>query len=164
MANLPQLHDLRRPARLRLADSTPAVLRFPNGGCTTAELQVVSISGGLLNLLEPVEQGSATKLLFLTPTGPVMGDAEMLGPLTRRQQPFRFVSLHYDDLCRLETTIQSSLHPRGKDQDEWIAKYRAAVNQPAKPRRRFVSILGAFGLGLLCLGSTLYVLHYHLLK
>lgn len=164
MADLPQLHDLRRPARLRLSDSTPAVLRFPNGGCTTGELQVVSISGGLLNLSEPVEQGSATKLLFLTPTGPVMGDAEMLGPLTRRQQPFRFVSLHYDDLCRLETTIQSSLHPRGNDQDEWIAKYRAAVNQPAKPRRKLTHILGAFGLGLLCLGSTFYLLHYHLLK
>lgn len=92
-----------------------------------------------------------------------MGDAEMLGPLTRRQQPFRFLSLHYDDLCRLETTIQSSLHPRGKEQDEWIAKYRAAVSQPTRPRRKF-SILGALGLGLLCLGSTLYVLHYHLLK
>lgn len=164
MANLPQLHDLRRPARLRLSDSTPAVLRFPNGGCTTAELQVVSISGGLLNLSEPVEQGSATKLLFLTPTGPVMGDAEMLGPLTRRQQPFRFVSLRYDDLCRLETTIQSSLHPRAKDQDEWIAKYRAAVSEPKKPRRRFLSIVGAFGLALLCLGSTWYLLHQHLLK
>ena len=164
MANLPQLHDLRRPARLRLSASTPAVLRFSIGGCTTTELQVVSISGGLLYLSEPVEQGSATKLLFLTPTGPVMGDAEMLGPLTRRQQPFRFVSLHYDDLCRLETTIQSSLHPRAKDQDEWIEKYRAAIKEPKRPRRRLANLLGAFGLGLLCLGSTLYILHQHLLK
>lgn len=164
MANLPQLHDLRRPARLRLADTTPAVLRFPNGGCTTAELQVVSISGGLLSLSEPVEQGSATKLLFLTPTGPVLGDAEMLSPLTRRQQPFRFLSLHYDDLCRLESTIQSSLHPKSKVEDEWIDKFRAAMREQERPRRSLAGILGAFALGLLCLGTTLYILHSHLLK
>ena len=55
MAYLPQLNDTRRPARVRLADVTPAVLRSPDGGCTTGELQIVSLSGGLLGMPTGVE-------------------------------------------------------------------------------------------------------------
>jgi hypothetical protein len=164
MTTLPQLSSARRPARLRPPDVTPAVLRLQDGGCTTGELQVVSLTGGLLGLSPPLHQGSLVKLMFLTSKGPVMGAAEMLTPVTRSQQPFRFVTLHEEAQRRLQTAIQSSLYRQGP-QEAWIEKYRAAVNQIEPPQRRLSRVLlGSLGLGLLGLAGTLYALHAHLLK
>ena len=164
MAYLPQLNDTRRPARLRLADVTPAVLRSPDGGCTTGELQVISLSGGLLGLRQPLHQGSPVKLMFLTPTGPVLGAAEMLHPLTHTQQAFRFTGIGNEDLRRLQSTIQTFLYPKS-DEDAWIEKYRAAVGQVEPPRSSFSrTLLWTFTLGLLGLGTTFLVLHSRLMR
>jgi hypothetical protein len=164
MAYLPQSLDTRRPARARLADITPAVLRSPDGGCTTGELQVVSLSGGLLALRQPLHQGSNVKLLFLTPSGPVLGAAEMLSPVTHSQQPFRFTGIDREDFNRLQSTIQTSLYPKSDD-EAWIEKYRAAVSQ-VEPSRNGISrtIFWTFTLGLLALGTTVLVLHSRLIK
>jgi len=164
MTTLPQTSFARRPARLRPADLTPAVLRFQDGACATGELQVVSLTGGLLGLSPPLHQGSVVKLMFITSNGPVTGSAEMLSPVTRSQQPFRFLTLQGEAQRRLQSAIQASLYPRGP-QEEWIEKYRAAISQVEPPRRRFSRfMLGTLALGLLGLASTLYVLHTHLLK
>jgi hypothetical protein len=164
MAYLPQSLDTRRPARLRLSDLTPAVLRSPDGGCTTGELQVVSLSGGLLGLRQPLHQGSNVKLLFVTPSGPVMGAAEMLSPVTHSQQPFRFTGIDREDFHRLQSTIQTSLYPKNDD-EAWIEKYRAAVSQVEAPRTGFSrTLLWTFTLGLLGLGTTFLVLHSRLIK
>ena len=164
MAYLPQLNDTRRPARVRLADVTPAVLRSPDGGCTTGELQIVSLSGGLLGIRTPLHQGATVKLMFLTPTGPVLGAAEMLSPLTHCQQPFPFTGIGSEDLRRLQTTIQTFLYPKS-DEDAWIAKYRAAVVQ-VEPHRPGIprALLWTFTLGLLGLGTTFLVLHSRLIR
>ena len=164
MTTLPQTPSARRPTRLRPADVTPAVVRFEDGACATGELQVVSLTGGLLGMSPPVHQGSVVKLMFITSNGPVTGSAEMLSPVTRSQQPFRFVTLPGEAQRRLQSTIQASLYPRGPH-EEWIEKYRAAINQVQPPRRRMSRfMLGTLALGLLGLASTLYVLHVHLLK
>jgi hypothetical protein len=164
MAYLPQSLDTRRPARAHLADITPAVLRSPDGGCTTGELQVISLSGGLLALRQPLHQGSNVKLLFLTTGGPVLGAVEMLSPVTHSQQPFRFTGIDREDFTRLQSTIQTCLYPKSDD-EAWIEKYRAAVSQvepaPAGLSRR---IFWTFTLGLLGLGTTLLVLHSRLIK
>src|ERR1017187_6553810 len=93
MANLPQSRPLWRFPRAHLEGQNPAVLRFANGKTTGANLQVISVSGGLLSLSQPVVQGSQVKLIFLTGAGAVLGGAEMLSPVTNGLQPFRFVSL-----------------------------------------------------------------------
>ena len=164
MSYLPQSLDTRRPARVRLPNVTPAVLRSSDGGCTTGELQVVSLSGGLLGLRQPLHQGSSVKLLFLTPSGPVLGAAEMLSPVTHGQQPFRFTGIDRDDFHRLQSTIQTSLYPK-LDDEAWIEKYRTAVSQVEPPRGGISrAILWMFALGLLGLGTTLLVLHSRLIK
>lgn len=164
MTYLPQLHGTRRTGRLRLAEFTPAVLRIQDGGCTPGELQVVSLTGGLLGLPEPLHQGSCVKLMFLTPSGPVLGAAEMLDPVTHSQQPFRFVAMHGEDQRRLHTTIQSSLYPKTED-EEWIEKYRTAISSVDLPRRRVPPLLvGAFTVGLLSLVIGFFLIHLHLLK
>ena len=75
---LPQPNHDRRAPRLNLSDITPAVLRFEDGHRTQGQLEVISLTGGILSLAKPVVRQSRVKLMFVTPTGPVLGTAEML--------------------------------------------------------------------------------------
>lgn len=157
MNAFPQPSPDRRATRLSLPDVTPAVLRFEDGHRTQAQLEIISLTGGLLSLPKPAVRSSRVKLMFVTPTGPVLGTAEMLKPISWSQQPFRFVGLEQDDQRRLQDSIQSSFGLVNKDQ-EWIEKYRAALDhQPAPRRRLFSSPVAAFTLALLSLGSAIYL-------
>jgi hypothetical protein len=163
MNTLPQINPGVRPMRVRFAD-TPAVLRFPDGRRATGQLQLISITGGLLSVPRPVDKGCQVKLMFLTDSGPVLGAAEMLTPLSWGQQPFRFLALEEGDRRILRSAIQSSLEQRGRE-EEWIEKYRAALTTTdSPPRPLFRMVLGALTLGLLCLGSMFYLFHVHRFK
>ena len=131
MSLLPQVHSQRRPPRVRFEDTTPVVLRYPDGRRFSGELQVISTTGGLLNVRPPLQQGSLVKLMFLAKTGAVLGSAQMLCPVAWNQQPFRFVALHEDDQSRLHAAIQVSLEhthrqdeQRGKEREQ-MEKFRA---------------------------------------
>ena len=104
----PQLQTHQRAARVRPPEFTPAVIRVQSGGCTPGELQVISTTGGLLSLPQPLNQGSHIKLMFLTQAGPVLGEAEMLRPISWTEQPFRFIALEPDDCRRLSTVTRQS--------------------------------------------------------
>jgi hypothetical protein len=88
------------------------------------KLQVISLTGGLLWLSEPLDQGVQVKLMFLTRRGSVLGAAEMLSPVTWGLQAFKFVRLYDDDEVRLQAAIQSSLDQNRRDRGQ-IEKYRA---------------------------------------
>ncbi len=192
MNTLPQQPYFHRPPRVRPTEFTPAVLRIEDGSCTSGELQIFSLTGGLLSLPKLLDQGSRTKLMFLTQTGPVLGMAEMLRPISWREQPFRFVSLHENDHRRLRAAIPGSAPlpevpkvttaavavesvPMKVDADlappsllsldseqPWIEKYRTAVD--TKPPRRIGRkiFLGALTATALSLGIV-YALQAHLL-
>jgi hypothetical protein len=169
MDGLSQLHAPLRAPRINLADFTPAVLRFQDGQRASGKLQVLSVNGGLLSLPSPVDRGSQVKVMFLTHSGPVLGAAEMLSPLTSTQQPFRFVSLPVDDRRRLGAAIQSTLNLNTANQDaaeqKWMEKLRAASNRDSQPRRRLLKFAaGAVALGMLGLGCALYLIQVHALK
>ena len=100
MSNLPQSLTSRRPTRLCFSNTTPAVLRCADGRSVASKLQVVSVTGGLLSVPKPVNQGALVKLMFVTQTGPVLGSAEMLTPISYTQQPFRFVALPFTSTVR----------------------------------------------------------------
>jgi hypothetical protein len=87
-------------------------------------LQVISITGGLLLLAKPLDQGSEVKVMFMTGKGSVFGTAQMLRPLSWIQQPFKFVKLHNDDQDRLEAAIQVSISQGCRDQGQ-MEKIRA---------------------------------------
>ena len=75
-------------------------------------MQIISLTGGLLYLSEPLGRGSQVKLMFLTRRGSVLGAAEMLSPVSWSFQPFKFLKLYDDDELRLQEAIQSSLDQR----------------------------------------------------
>lgn len=139
-----------RAPRVRATEYTPAVLRFQSGDCVTGSLEVFSSTGGLLTLPKPLIRGTRIKVMFLTQSGPVLGAAEMLSPVSWTQQPFRFVALAYVDQRRLQAITGSSVKlekrvaelaapelasPFPHPETDWIDKYRAAVssNPPRKP-------------------------------
>ncbi len=127
-------HTLLRSPRVHLGDATPAILRMPDGRQQRGKLEVLSLNGGLLNMSNTLEQGARLKLLFVTSTGPVLGAVEMLRPVSTDRQPFRFVGVDKLDQGRLRSTVQSLSNPV---QDEWIDKYRAALNAPTPARKGF---------------------------
>jgi hypothetical protein len=160
-----QSHPNWRCPRVQLADMTPAVLRLPDGTGSRGTLKTVSLTGGLLDVSSTLDRGSRVKVMFLTPTGPVLGAAEMLKPVSRTQQPFRFVSLEQDAQRKLQAIVQSRLNPAGLSHaDEWIEKYRAGLDHE-KPRHRTRRIVvGAITLAALSLAGAAYFLHIPLLK
>ena len=120
MTRLIQHEASWRPPRLRLAHTTPAVLRFESGGRVRGTLQVISQTGGLLCLSSPLNNGSRVKLMCLTDAGALLGTAEMLASVSATQQPFRFVSMNEDDQRRLRELIQVSLEINRAEQQAII--------------------------------------------
>ena len=111
----------------------------------------------MLGLPQPLLPDSQVKLMFVTPTGPVLGTAEMLRPVSLSKQPFRFVSLEQDDQRRLQVSFMSSFgQPR--NEQEWIEKYRAAVDHRQPEKRRLFSMpVAALTLAMISLGSAMYL-------
>jgi hypothetical protein len=164
MGSLPQLHRQQRAPRARLAGVTPAVLRFQDGQRTSGKLQVLSLTGGLLSLSNPLTQGSQVRLMVLTGAGSVLGGAEMLTPVTSTLQPFRFISLASDDRRRLGATIQAALLSDNRE-PQWIAKLRAAsVRQKTAWTPRFKLLVGAVSLVAAGLAGATYLLHLQWLR
>ena len=163
MDSLPQSRSPWRVPRAHLEGYLPAVLRFPNGQRVGANLQVISLTGGLLSVSQPIVQGSQVKLMFLTRSGTVLGGAEMLPPVGNALQPFRFLTLAADDHRRLGALIweQSS---QNQLEQLWIDKLRAASvpQQTARPWR--AKLAGAFALLTLGLATAAYLLHPGLLN
>jgi hypothetical protein len=90
----------------------PASIRLENGQRSTAKLQIISLTGGLLRVLKPFSPGAIVELFFPTENGPVLGMAQMLSPCPAAPiglQPFRFVALDKSDLRKLRAAISSCL-------------------------------------------------------
>src|ERR1700686_3909387 len=109
MTHFPQPHPSRRAARVQLGDSVLAAIRLEDGRRTKAQLQTISVAGGLLELSHSVGQGDFVEVAFQTQAGPVHGIAEVLTPMRKMAdsvlQPFRFVALEDDDHRRLRTSL-----------------------------------------------------------
>jgi hypothetical protein len=164
MANLPQVLPPRRATRVHLANPTPAVLRFQDGSRLAGNLQIISIAGGLLRLSQPLDTNIRASLMFLTDGGPVLGKAEMLSPLSRTQQAFRFIALDQNNQRNLQLGIQSHFN-QNFDEEQWIAKYRSALIHrvpPTKPALKI--ILGSVAFGILVVLSAAHFLNFELLK
>ena len=164
MANLPQALPPRRATRVHLANPTPAVLRFQDGSRLAGNLQIISVAGGLLSLSQPLHPNTRASLMFLSDGGPVLGKAEMLSPLSRTQQAFRFVALDRNYQRNLQLGIQSHLN-QNVDEEQWIAKYRSALPHRVPPTKQALKIiLGSVAFGILVVLSAAHFLNFELLK
>ena len=115
MPYAPQTEFRERAERVAFDEKTPVVVRFPGGVRCSAQLQIVSITGGLLSLQRPVQPGAVGRLMFLTNKGCVAGEAQMLAPVAWDRQPFKFTTLHDDDRYRLQTLIKRRISTQKRD-------------------------------------------------
>lgn len=145
MASLPQSATSRRSPRVTLATAIPTVLRLANGRCDQAQLRTVSLTGGLLNISPALIHGACVKVMFVTDAGTIMAAAEMLKPVSLHAQPFRFTNLDEVSHRRLNGIVQPETPVEEPDREEWIQKYRKAMNDANRPRPGlFGVILAAF--------------------
>jgi hypothetical protein len=127
-------------------------------------LEVISVAGGMLRLPQPPDPNTRASLMFLSDGGPVLGKAEMLSPLSRTQQAFRFVALDRNYQRNLQLGIQSHLG-QSSDEDRWIAKYRSAIIHRVPSQKGTPKIVfGSIAFGTLVLISAAYFFHFGLLK
>ena len=76
---------------------------------------MISITGGLLFLSQPIDRGSQARLMFLTDMGAVSGTAEMLIPITATLQPFRFVAIGDDAEGRIRHSVKTGAEQTLRD-------------------------------------------------
>jgi hypothetical protein len=111
MTHFPQPNPQQRATRVQLGNTAPALVKLEDGQRAKARLQIVSVTGGLLQLAKALEEGGFVEVAFQTKSGPVHGMAEMLQPRRTANaimQPFRFVALDDDDHKTLRFVVDSA--------------------------------------------------------
>lgn len=111
MTHFPQCNPAHRATRIKL-NTTPALVKLGDGHRAKARLQVVSSTGGLLQLPNAIAEGDFVEVAFQTQLGDVSGMAEMLNPTRSTAgsvfQPFRFVALEDEAEQHLRMTIETA--------------------------------------------------------
>lgn len=110
MTHYPQCSTTHRAIRIKL-QTTPASIKLSDGQRAKGRLQVISATGGLLQLPAAISEGDFVEVAFQTRSGDVNGMAEMLNPLRGGIgtvfQPFRFIALEDDDHQHLRMMVES---------------------------------------------------------
>lgn len=110
MARTRQSESERRATRAKLAGSVLALILLPNGRQLRGKMHQLSITGGVLQVAQPLDEAIVVELAFHVGSHTVRTRAEMLFPMWATQgwlQPFRFTSLADEDRGRLEKSLQS---------------------------------------------------------
>jgi hypothetical protein len=109
MTHYPQSHPTHRATRVQ--HPAAALIKLNDGQKAKGKIQVVSVTGGLLQLSNALSEGDFVEVAFQTNSGNVRGMAEMLNPVRsapgRVFQPFRFVALGDDDHQTLRMVVES---------------------------------------------------------
>jgi hypothetical protein len=107
MSDLPQFKVIRNP-RVKLQGAVLALVQLDDERMVRARLHQLSISGGVLQVADALEESANVRLIFHLGSTTMRTEAEMLVPMwsTRAYlQPFRFLSLAEEDRQRLERDL-----------------------------------------------------------
>jgi hypothetical protein len=101
-----------RAPRVKLAGTVLSLVRLENGRQTRGRLHMLSITGGLLNLAAPLDEGIKVELIFHVGQSTVRSKARMLFPMWATQgylQPFEFSDLSEKERSSLGVDLQRLL-------------------------------------------------------
>src|ERR1700722_20467300 len=102
-----------RAPRVKLAGTVLSLVRLENGRQTRGKLYQLSITGGLLHLETPLDEGIKVELIFHVGESTVRSQARMLFPMWATQgylQPFEFAGLDEEDRCNLRVDLERLLY------------------------------------------------------
>src|SRR6202161_804587 len=101
-----------RAPRVKLAGTVLSLVCLENGRQTRGRLHMLSITGGLLNVASPLDEGIKVELIFHVGESTVRSKARMLFPMWATQgylQPFEFDELDEEDRCNLRVDLERLL-------------------------------------------------------
>ena len=101
-----------RAPRVKLAGTVLSLVRLENGRQTRGRLHQLSITGGLLHLETPLDEGIKVEVIFHVGNSTVRSKARMLFPMWATKgylQPFEFSDLGEDDRSNLQADLQRLL-------------------------------------------------------
>lgn len=101
-----------RAPRVKLAGTVLSLVRLENGRQTRGRLHMLSITGGLLNVAAPLDEGIKVELIFHVGESTVRSKARMLFPMWATQgylQPFEFSELSEEERSSLGVDLQRLL-------------------------------------------------------
>jgi hypothetical protein len=101
----------RRARRVKLAGSVLVLIQLENGRQLTAKLHQLSVTGGLVHLEKPLDEGIKVEVIFHM-GATVRSKAILLFPMWATQgflQPFEFSDLGPEDRSQLEATLEQLL-------------------------------------------------------
>ena len=110
-----------RAPRVKLAGTVLSLVCLENGRQTRAKLHQLSITGGLLHIDQPLDEGIKVEVIFHVGNCTVRTKARMLFPMWATQgflQPFEFADLSAEDRQKLEEDLRKFL---GSSADKGIA-------------------------------------------
>ena len=102
----------RRAPRVKLSGTVLALVCLENGRQVYAKLHQLSVSGGLLHLEKPLDEGIKVQVIFQVASSTVRSKAKMLFPMWATQgclQPFEFRDLDKEDRSKLQDNLQKLL-------------------------------------------------------
>ena len=101
-----------RSPRVKLAGTVLSLIRLENGRQTRGKLHQLSITGGLLHLETPLDEGIKVEVIFHVGSSTVRCKAHMLFPMWATHgylQPFEFDRLADEDRNNLQADLQRLL-------------------------------------------------------
>jgi hypothetical protein len=116
MAKANSVNAARRAPRVKLAGTVLSLVRFENGRQTRGRLHQLSITGGLLHLETPLDEGIKVEVIFHLGNSTVRSKARMLFPMWATKgylQPFAFADLNDEDRNNLQADLQRLLDSAG---------------------------------------------------
>jgi len=108
MADFPQLRRRVRAPRVNLWGTVSTTIQLENGRQLWAKTLRISMTGGLLELANCLDEGVPVGLTVHLGPRTVRGRAAMLFPMSATQgylQPFRFTDLRKEECLALQTEI-----------------------------------------------------------
>jgi len=107
-----QVHTANRAPRVKLAGTVLCLLQLENGRQIRGKLHQLSVTGGLLQLEKPLDEGIKVEVMFHVGSSTVRSRAGMLFPMWATQgclQPFEFLDLPEEDRGKLQADLQKLL-------------------------------------------------------
>jgi hypothetical protein len=112
MAKASSVNATPRAPRVKLAGTVLSLVRLENGRQTRGKLHQLSITGGLLHLEAPLDEGIKVEVIFHVGESTVRCKARMLFPMWATKgylQPFEFTDLGEEDRSNLQADLQRLL-------------------------------------------------------
>ena len=112
MGKASSVNAANRAPRVKLAGTVLSLVRLENGRQTRGKLHQLSITGGLLHLETPLDEGIKVEVIFHVGTSTVRSKATMLFPMWATKgylQPIEFDDLSEEERSNLQADLQRLL-------------------------------------------------------